>query len=496
MTPVHNTKNALLYLVLFIVIITSFRIWFAAQLGLSPDEAYYRQWSQSFALSYLDHPPFIAWMMKLGTVIVGETELGLRLIGVLLSAAAVAGVFFIGIEMRLTPKNAAFGACLSTALIAPASAAVICTPDTFLGAFYILATYAALRLKNSQSSIWYYVFSIAFAGGFWSKYSSLMMPALLIASQIFQKGKRKPKQIVHVITSCVLFGGLVLPHIVASAYKDFASFNFQALHLLGKLHGVSENSFLIVVSRLGEVIGGQLGLLTPPIFFFLVIYCCREQTGRSLILKTALLLPILSTSFAALFTHPEQNWACLGHPLAGPMSVSGFVHFCSGKRSVYRIKAIFATTLVFAAAVFLIVHMHSLYSFLPLVPDRDPTSRLHGWKALGVLNNEIDNVDAVVCDNYGLAAQFSWHLRSDLKRDFPVIGADRNSLPENGVWLLLSQQNDFGRAELKINCDSITQLTIIKLRRVDGQVWDRVSVAIGTNCHGINQTYRLLNYEH
>jgi len=38
----------------------------AASVDLSDDEAYYRLWALAPALSYLDHPPMVAWLIAAG----------------------------------------------------------------------------------------------------------------------------------------------------------------------------------------------------------------------------------------------------------------------------------------------------------------------------------------------------------------------------------------------------------------------------------------------
>ena len=46
---------------------TLLRIVFSATFLLVPDEAYYWQWSRHLALGYHDHPPMIAWTIRLAT---------------------------------------------------------------------------------------------------------------------------------------------------------------------------------------------------------------------------------------------------------------------------------------------------------------------------------------------------------------------------------------------------------------------------------------------
>ena len=56
---------------------------------LVPDEAYYWVWSRHLAMSYVDHPPMIAWLIRLGTQICGTNELGVRFMMTILTAGTI-----------------------------------------------------------------------------------------------------------------------------------------------------------------------------------------------------------------------------------------------------------------------------------------------------------------------------------------------------------------------------------------------------------------------
>src|SRR5262245_65945483 len=62
---------------------TVMRIVYACVLDLRTDEAYYWTWSKESVLSFLDHPPMIAWFIRFGTAIFGDTNLGVRFAGIL-----------------------------------------------------------------------------------------------------------------------------------------------------------------------------------------------------------------------------------------------------------------------------------------------------------------------------------------------------------------------------------------------------------------------------
>src|SRR5262244_1762129 len=60
---------------------------------LTFDEAYYWMWSKALAGGYYDHPPMVAFVIRLGTLIAGDTELGVRLVSILLALPMSYAVF-------------------------------------------------------------------------------------------------------------------------------------------------------------------------------------------------------------------------------------------------------------------------------------------------------------------------------------------------------------------------------------------------------------------
>ncbi|MGH6764763.1 MAG: glycosyltransferase family 39 protein, partial [Bradyrhizobium sp.] len=62
---------------------TVLRVIYACAIDLRTDEAYYWTWSKENVLSFLDHPPMIAWFIRFGTAIFGDTNFGVRFAGVL-----------------------------------------------------------------------------------------------------------------------------------------------------------------------------------------------------------------------------------------------------------------------------------------------------------------------------------------------------------------------------------------------------------------------------
>src|SRR3982074_469541 len=61
------------------------RLVAAAWTPLTFDEAYYWTWSKHLAFGYYDHPPGVAYVIRSGTLMAGDTELGVRLGSILLA---------------------------------------------------------------------------------------------------------------------------------------------------------------------------------------------------------------------------------------------------------------------------------------------------------------------------------------------------------------------------------------------------------------------------
>src|SRR6201991_3457233 len=71
--------------VLTVLALVLVRLVAAAFTPLTFDEAYYWTWSKHLAGGYYDHPPMVAVVIRLGTLIAGDTEFGVRLVSVLLA---------------------------------------------------------------------------------------------------------------------------------------------------------------------------------------------------------------------------------------------------------------------------------------------------------------------------------------------------------------------------------------------------------------------------
>lgn len=474
-------QRASLLFAAFVLSITAVRLWLASTLELAPDEAYYWQWSHRLAMSYQDHPPFIAWLIRFGTWVAGDTALGVRLPCIVLSLLGIFLVYILSRTIGFEPSASLLTASLSTLLPLPAVGAIIATPDTPLGLFWLLSILGLTRLavKTEHNPTAWYLVGIGTGMGILTKHSALLIPLVALLAAIKFRAIRRDFRSPHPWLAAALALVLSLPHIAAEARLGFPAITFQMAHLAGT---GTENSPLLVLERLGGLLGGQLGLVTPLVLVWSVLWLASSPSPVRFILAWGWLVPLFATGVSSVFAHPEQNWASMGHPLLALMTIGGIVDKGSRSNALPRVSRnwivwVFATVIVFTS----VVYLHGLRPFLPLPPKKDPVSRLHGWAPLATLAPMAANVDGILCDNYGLAAQTAWSLRR-LATSVAVASTDRSQVTPTGRLLLLEEQGEWGDAKLRVRCAQKDHLLDIHMRIQNRGVVRSISVSVGEGC--------------
>ena len=160
---------------------TAMRLVYAHALDLRTDEAYYWTWSKENVLSFLDHPPMVAWFIRFGTAVLGDTNLGVRLGGIV--AMLVTQLLLADIVRRVTSNNVR---AVMLALLLPEAALYYgllmakVAPDTALIPFSVAMLWSLVRLAQSHDGRWWLAAGL-FAGlALLSKFTAIMFaPAVL-----------------------------------------------------------------------------------------------------------------------------------------------------------------------------------------------------------------------------------------------------------------------------------------------------------------------------
>ena len=297
-----------------IVALTALRVIYASQIDLRTDEAYYWTWSKENVLSFLDHPPMIAWFIRFGTAIFGDTNLGARFAGIL--AMLVTQLLLADIVRRVTHDVRA----IVLAVLMPEAALYYgllmakVSPDVALIPFAVAMAWALIRLNESDDPRWWLAAGV-FAGlALLSKFTAVMLIPAVAAFMLVPDWRRRwllsPYPWLAALIAVILF----LPVLIWNAQHDWASFGFQIV----RATATHELSFRTV----GDFIGLQFGLvgfiLLPVVLSGLTLTAWRgyrRGDAVAILLSTAVIVPFGYFFWKSLSLRVGDTWPMFMWPV-------------------------------------------------------------------------------------------------------------------------------------------------------------------------------------
>ena len=396
---------------------TAMRLVYAHALDLRTDEAYYWTWSKENVLSFLDHPPMVAWFIRFGTAVLGDTNLGVRLGGIV--AMLVTQLLLADIVRRVTSNNVR---AVMLALLLPEAALYYgllmakVAPDTALIPFSVAMLWSLVRLAQSHDGRWWLAAGL-FAGlALLSKFTAIMfapaVAAFLLVPDWRWRWLRSPYPYLAALIAIVVFS----PVLIWNAEHDWASFRFQAVRATVERD--------LTLRTLGEFIGMQFGLvgfvLLPVTLFATGLTAWRGYRKRepvAILLATAVLVPLVYFLWKSLTLRVGDTWPMFLWP-AGFAAVAinltrmPFEGWSTGlaKSTIYWARTAISTGIAFVVCVFL------YYMFAPwnLIGPTDPIGTEAGYDAVAahtLAQVEATGATWVATTDYRTYAMLRWMLR-------------------------------------------------------------------------------------
>ena len=342
-----------------IVALTALRVIYASLIDLRTDEAYYWTWSKENALSFLDHPPMIAWFIRFGTAIFGDTNFGVRFAGI--AAMLVTQLLLADIVRRVTHDFRA----VMLAVLMPEAALYYgllmakVSPDIALIPFAVAMVWALIRLNESGDARWWLAAGV-FAGlSLLSKFTAVMLIPSVVAFMLVPAWRRRwllsPYPWLAALIALVLF----LPVLIWNAGHDWASFRFQ----LVRATATHEFSLRTV----GDFMGLQFGLvgfiLLPVVLSGLTLTAWRgyrRGDAVAILLSTAVIVPFAYFFWKSLTLRVGDTWPMFMWPV-GFAATAINIAMLPGegwpawmiKSTITWAKAAIASGIVFVILVFL-----------------------------------------------------------------------------------------------------------------------------------------------
>lgn len=421
-----------------LLVLTGLRLVLAAILPLSPDEAYYWVWSRHLQPGYLDHPPMVAIFIRFGTTLLGENALGVRLLGPV--------SLFIGSWMLartaedLFPGRGAgpWAAALMNATLFAALGAVTMTPDTPLLFFWVATLWAVARAQRSGDAGWWLAAGVFAGGALLSKYTAALLGFGLVLWLVLLPEARRWLMRWQLWAGGVLAVALFAPVIFWNATHEWASFAKQGGRTAAGGAGQS-------LRWLGELLGGQVALVTPLVFLLCVAgtFMAARQVWRARDAGAGLLLALILPGAAifalqALGSRVQGNWPAILYPSA---AIAAAALLPAGWLRL-RMPAL-ALGFAMAGAAYL----QATAAPLALPRRQDPTlARLGGWDGLAADLARAaarEGVAFIAAEEYGLASGIAFRLPPELR----IVAMDPRwrfftlpEAPENATGLLIRSE--------------------------------------------------------
>jgi hypothetical protein len=319
MTGLRHAGKALLYPAVLLFLL---RIVFAGLLGMMPQEAYYFFYSRHPALSYYDHPPAIAWLLRLFTAVLGKHLFVLRLAATCTTLCSLVVFYFLA-RKWLSAHRTIYALLLFFSTFIITDLSLVSSPDVPLLLFWTLSLLSLYRaVFEGRRSYW--IWSGLMMGlAFDSKYTAIFLPIGLILFLILSKPYRRQLVSPGFFMALIVFLLTISPVLIWNARNHFASFHFQSGERLREITGTGFHPEYFL-----GMLGHQAFVLIPVLFFFLLYFSVRRL--RKVRFRPARIRPDslfllcfflpLFTGFAlvSMFYWVKMNWIM-------PAYISGIV---------------------------------------------------------------------------------------------------------------------------------------------------------------------------
>ncbi len=296
---------------LTVLALVMLRLVGAAWTPLTFDEAYYWTWSKHLALGYYDHPPGVALVIRLGTLIAGDTELGVRLVSILLALPTSFAVYRTAAILFGGQRVAATATVLLNVTLMAAVGTLIVTPDSPLLVAASFVLFFLAKVLETGRGAWWLAVGAAVGVALLSKYTALFFgPAILVWLLSVPKMRRwliSPWPYLGAMVSLAVFSPVILwneEHQWVSFIKQIGRARIEDF----------KPSFI------GELVPTQVAFATPLVFILgaMGLYALLRRESGALAAR-ALISAIFWTItlyfiWHALHARVEANWFAPVYP--------------------------------------------------------------------------------------------------------------------------------------------------------------------------------------
>lgn len=261
-------------LVFFLIGLNLFKLLASRYFPLIGDEAYYWLWSRHLDLSYVDHPPMIAYVNFILTAVFGQSEIAVRLgsIGIVLLISWI--IYLTGKELY-GQKAGVISVVIFNLLPTFFGGGMFLVPQTVLCLFWSLSFYLMVKLIKTGKTYFWYLLGLSAGLGLLSDYVMALFFLgtflFLILNKDYRHWLAKKEPYLGALIALAIFSPVIVWNL---------KLGFTPLFYWGGKMGVTPR----IGDNLLNFFGLQMLLYTPPIFI-LTLYLIFRDSTKNLLLK-------------------------------------------------------------------------------------------------------------------------------------------------------------------------------------------------------------------
>lgn len=404
---------------LFVVAAVLVRLVSAALIPLAFDEALYWRYSKYLDAGYLDHPFMNPLMIRIGTSLLGDTPLGVRLLSILGGIVSTWAIWRAADLLFREKHVGAIAALFFNLTLVGSVGTMLSTSDQALVMCTSLLLLALAKLFETGNGVWWLAIGLAFGLGMCAKYTTAFYVVAIYLWLVMVPAYRHWFLSLWPWVGALVATLVFLPVVDWNAHHEWASIVYQ-----GKRMQVDS----LTLKYLAELVGSQLGLATPSILVLAVMGLAAargstpEQRNALVLLRAAVLPGALYFVWHALHQRVQGNWPEILYPPA--MIAAAFAVTQAGKLPGMAGKAVVwsnRTAIPVGVTLAVMVYAQCVFGILP-IGKSDPTSRIlgYGWTELAAGIEQAaarDGAAAIIASEYQPVSSQSFYGRGPL----PVI---------------------------------------------------------------------------
>ena len=367
------------------------------------DEAYYWYWSKHLAWGYYSKPPFIAFIIKIFTFVIGDNIYGVKIASNLFYSLSAIYVYFITKEL-FNEKTAFLSGIAFITLPGVSYLSEVISTDAFLVFFWSFTLYYFIKALKNDKWIYWILSGIGGGLGLLSKPTMIIFVLSVVFYLLIDSKKtfKNKKFYISMILAAVIY----MPNLIWNYHHNFIM--FDQIEDISKIH----NNSHFHPKKFFEFISAQFGVF-GPVFFAVYLYLTFKLSyifsKKEYKLLYIFSIPFLGViSLQALLERANANWALPTYIAATVLVV--YYLYQKSKKWLY----IGIGFNVFLTLIIYFYHPIMYTLGIPLTKKNDFYKRVLGWSALA---NKIEPVitkyphTKIIFNNRELMSEMIFYLK-------------------------------------------------------------------------------------